>query len=58
MIDLDPGENTFKQVVKVALNCASKIFTEIGVDCYCKTSGATGLHIFASAKCTNIIMMK
>ncbi len=46
VIDLDPGENTFKQVVKVAL-AIRKVFTEIDVDCYCKTSGATGLHIFA-----------
>jgi bifunctional non-homologous end joining protein LigD len=46
VIDLDPGENTFKQVVKVAL-AIRKVFTEINIDCYCKTSGATGLHIFA-----------
>jgi len=46
VIDLDPGDNSFKQVVKVAL-AVQKIYTEIGVDCYCKTSGETGLHIFA-----------
>lgn len=46
VIDLDPGKNTFKQVVKVALT-TQKVFAEIGVECYCKTSGATGLHIFA-----------
>ncbi|MFI5171528.1 MAG: DNA ligase D, partial [Chitinophagales bacterium] len=48
VIDLDPGDNTFRQVVKTAL-VTKKIFDAIGVDCYAKTSGATGIHIYAPA---------
>jgi bifunctional non-homologous end joining protein LigD len=45
VIDLDPGENTFKQVVQVA-NATKELFDKIKVSCFCKTSGATGLHIY------------
>ena len=46
IIDLDPAEkNTFKQVIKTAL-AFKVILDKAGADCYCKTSGATGLHIF------------
>ena len=46
IIDIDPSEkNTFEQVIKVA-NVFHEILIKAGVDSYCKTSGATGLHIF------------
>jgi bifunctional non-homologous end joining protein LigD len=46
IIDIDPSEkNTFEQVIETALTF-KKIFDKAGADCYCKTSGATGLHIF------------
>jgi len=46
IIDLDPAEkNTFEQVIKTAL-AFKVILDKAGADCYCKTSGATGLHIF------------
>ncbi len=48
VIDLDPGEIAFKEVVKTAL-VAKDIFDSLGLDCYCKTSGATGLHIYIPA---------
>ncbi|QHT66649.1 DNA polymerase domain-containing protein [Rhodocytophaga rosea] len=44
-IDLDPGENTYDQVVEVALE-VKQVLDHAGVSCYCKTSGATGMHIF------------
>ncbi len=49
VIDLDPGDNTFKQVVKTAL-ITKQVFDAIGVNCYCKTSGASGIHIYAPAQ--------
>lgn len=45
MLDLDPGEISFKDVVDTAL-VIKEICDEINSTCYCKTSGATGLHIF------------
>ncbi|MGV3502267.1 MAG: non-homologous end-joining DNA ligase [Adhaeribacter sp.] len=45
VIDLDPGENTYDQVVEVAL-VVKQVADAIGADCYVKTSGATGMHIF------------
>jgi len=46
IIDLDPAEkNTFNQVIEVA-NVVHSLLTEIGAPSYCKTSGATGLHIY------------
>jgi bifunctional non-homologous end joining protein LigD len=45
MLDLDPGEISFVDVVNTAL-VVKEICDEIKVPCYCKTSGATGLHIF------------
>lgn len=44
IIDLDPEEIDFKAVVKSAL-AVKKFLDELKIDCYCKTSGATGLHI-------------
>lgn len=45
MLDLDPGEISFKHVVDTAL-VIKEICDEIKIPCHCKTSGATGLHIY------------
>lgn len=45
IIDLDPDKNTFEQVIETA-QCTKQILDEMKVDCYCKTSGSTGLHIY------------
>ncbi|MFV8328019.1 non-homologous end-joining DNA ligase [Flavobacterium sp. ZS1P14] len=45
VIDLDPAKNDFKEVVKTALT-VKEIMDELESECYCKTSGATGLHIY------------
>lgn len=45
MIDLDPDKNSFNQVIETA-NVTKEILQSAGVDCYCKTSGSTGLHIY------------
>lgn len=45
VIDLDPANNDFKEVVKTALT-VKEIMDELDTECYCKTSGATGLHIY------------
>ena len=46
MIDIDPSqENTFDQVIEVALS-VKKILDKAGAECFCKTSGASGLHVY------------
>ncbi len=46
VIDLDPSDgNTFNQVIETA-RVIHGILKKAGVDSYCKTSGATGLHIY------------
>lgn len=46
IIDLDPSsKNTFDQVI-VAAQTTKKILDAIDAPSYCKTSGATGLHIY------------
>lgn len=45
VIDLDPENIDFKEVVNSAL-VVKKVMDELEADCYCKTSGATGLHIY------------
>lgn len=46
IMDIDPSEkNTFNQVVDVAL-VIKEILDKAGCTCYCKTSGATGMHIY------------
>lgn len=45
IIDLDPDQNTFEQVIDTAL-VAKQILDDMGVPSYCKTSGSTGLHIY------------
>lgn len=50
VIDIDPsGANDFKDVVDVAL-VTKKILDKAGVDAYCKTSGASGLHVYVPMK--------
>jgi len=48
MLDLDPGNISFTDVVNTAL-VIKEICDEIKIPCYCKTSGATGLHIYIPA---------
>lgn len=45
IIDLDPEGVTFDTVVKVA-QMVRQVLEAAGAKCYCKTSGATGLHIY------------
>ncbi len=46
VIDIDPAEKEdFKNVVKTAL-ATKEVLDAWGVDCCCKTSGATGLHVY------------
>ena len=46
LIDLDPDKpNTFNQVIDVAL-LVKKVLDSIGADCYVKTSGSSGIHIY------------
>jgi bifunctional non-homologous end joining protein LigD len=46
VLDLDPsGKNTFEQVVVAAL-AVKDVLDSIKVKGYCKTSGASGLHIY------------
>jgi bifunctional non-homologous end joining protein LigD len=45
MLDLDPGNISFIDVVNTAL-VIKELCDEINIQCYCKTSGATGLHIY------------
>ncbi|MGE5431506.1 MAG: non-homologous end-joining DNA ligase [Syntrophomonadaceae bacterium] len=46
VIDLDPLEVSFDTVVETALAVREVIADEAKAKCYCKTSGATGLHIY------------
>ncbi|WPR73669.1 DNA ligase D [Algoriphagus sp. NG3] len=46
VIDLDPSDkNTFKEVIEVA-QAFHQLLDQLKIDCYCKTSGASGLHIY------------
>ncbi len=45
IMDLDPGKIDFKYVVKTAIELKA-VCDEFDIPCYCKTSGATGLHIY------------
>ena len=44
VIDLDPDENDFSDVVKVA-RAVHRVLKSVGAESFCKTSGSTGLHI-------------
>ncbi|WGQ08701.1 DNA ligase D [Pedobacter gandavensis] len=45
IIDLDPGKNSFEQVIEAA-QVTKEVLDGMGVPSYCKTSGSTGLHIY------------
>lgn len=46
IIDLDPGDKTtFEQVIQAA-QTVKQVLDKIDADAYCKTSGATGMHIY------------
>ncbi|WP_343707344.1 DNA ligase D [Flavobacterium sp.] len=45
VIDLDPAKDDFKQVVQTAL-VVKQVLDELETECLCKTSGASGLHIY------------
>jgi bifunctional non-homologous end joining protein LigD len=45
MLDLDPGNISFVDVINTAL-VIKELCDEIHIPAYCKTSGATGLHIY------------
>lgn len=45
VLDLDPGNVSFQQVIEVAL-AVRKILDKTGIDGFCKTSGKRGLHIY------------
>ncbi|MEI9946968.1 MAG: hypothetical protein WDN26_22450 [Chitinophagaceae bacterium] len=46
VMDIDPSDkNTFEQVIEVAL-VIKEILKKAGITGYCKTSGASGLHIY------------
>jgi len=45
IIDLDPDNNDFNQVIEAA-QVTKQVLDTVDVPNYCKTSGSTGLHIF------------
>lgn len=45
IMDLDPGKISFEAVIETAL-VIRDICNELGIPCFCKTSGATGLHVY------------
>lgn len=50
VMDLDPSDNnTFEQIIDAAL-VVKQILDKAGAPAYCKTSGATGLHVYVSLK--------
>jgi bifunctional non-homologous end joining protein LigD len=46
VIDIDPSpKNAFSQVIDAAL-AVKQVLDKAQAECYCKTSGATGLHVY------------
>ncbi|HWB28661.1 MAG TPA: DNA ligase D [Chitinophagaceae bacterium] len=46
VIDIDPSDkNTFDEVIETAL-AVKNVLDKAGIEGYCKTSGATGLHVY------------
>ena len=45
VIDLDPAKDDFKPVIETAL-VVKEVMDELETECLCKTSGASGLHIY------------
>lgn len=49
MLDLDPKQAPWKNVLDVALVC-QEIFDEVGLTAFPKTSGSSGIHIYVPLK--------
>ena len=49
MLDLDPKQAPWKNVLDVALVC-KEIFDEVGLKAFPKTSGSSGIHIYVPLK--------
>src|SRR5437867_8426357 len=49
MLDLDPKEAPWKNVLEVALVC-KRVFDELGLPAFPKTSGSSGIHIYLPLK--------
>lgn len=45
VMDIDPEKDDFKEVVKTAL-AVKEVMDGFETECYCKTSGASGLHVY------------
>ena len=45
VIDIDPEKDNFQEVIQTALT-VKEVMDELESECYCKTSGATGLHVY------------
>ena len=45
IIDLDPGKNTFDEVIEAAL-ATKDVLDSAGIPSYPKTSGSTGMHVY------------
>src|SRR6266567_441645 len=52
MLDLDPKQAPWKNVLEVALVC-KEIFDEVGLKAFPKTSGSSGIHIYVPLKPKN-----
>jgi bifunctional non-homologous end joining protein LigD len=49
MLDLDPKQAPWKNVLEVALVC-KEVFDELGLPAFPKTSGSSGMHIYLALK--------
>jgi bifunctional non-homologous end joining protein LigD len=49
MLDLDPKEAPWKNVLDVALVC-KEVFDELGLPAFPKTSGSSGIHVYLPLK--------
>ena len=49
IIDIDPELDDFKKVVETAL-VVKGVMDEVNAPCFCKTSGASGLHVYIPLK--------
>ncbi|KUJ60980.1 DNA ligase [Flavobacteriaceae bacterium CRH] len=45
VIDIDPSNDKFEEVIQTALT-VKEVMDELETECYCKTSGASGLHVY------------
>jgi bifunctional non-homologous end joining protein LigD len=52
MLDLDPKQAPWENVLQVALVC-KKVFDEVGLPAFPKTSGSSGIHIYLPLKPTH-----